>query len=129
MLASITPLGERSRGRRWAVTTVAYVAGSVLGGVSTGALLGALGALVAWSAGGLWPDQAVAIGLAAAIVLVASAVDASRLTVPGPRRQVNEDWLVRYRGWVYGGAFGFQLGVDVAGGRVASERCPRRWPR
>jgi len=33
--------------------------------------------------------------------------------VPGPRRQVNEDWLRRYRGWVYGGGFGLQLGSGV----------------
>jgi hypothetical protein len=29
-------------------------------------------------------------------------------------RQVNEDWLHRYRGWVYGVAFGAQLGVGFA---------------
>jgi len=33
---------------------------------------------------------------------------------PSSRRQVNEDWLGRYRGWVYGIAFGGQLGVGVA---------------
>jgi hypothetical protein len=27
---------------------------------------------------------------------------------------VNEDWLNRYRGWVYGAGFGIQLGVGVA---------------
>jgi len=34
--------------------------------------------------------------------------------LPTTRRQVNEDWLTRYRGWVYGVAFGAQLGVGVA---------------
>jgi len=29
-------------------------------------------------------------------------------------RQVNENWLARYRGWVYGTGFGFQLGLGVA---------------
>jgi hypothetical protein len=27
---------------------------------------------------------------------------------------VNEDWLGAYRGWVYGGGFGVQLGMGVA---------------
>jgi hypothetical protein len=36
------------------------------------------------------------------------------LHVPGPRRQVNEQWLHRYRGWVYGVGFGAQLGVGIA---------------
>jgi hypothetical protein len=95
------------------VTAVAYLAGSVLGGLAAGAVLGSVGALVVWSAGRLWPHGAFAVGLAAAIVLMASALDASRLSVPGPRRQVNEDWLVRYRGGIYGIAFGFQLGIGV----------------
>jgi hypothetical protein len=29
------------------------------------------------------------------------------------RRQVNDDWLTEYREWVYGGGFGFQLGLGV----------------
>ena len=33
------------------------------------------------------------------------------LRVPGPRRQVDENWLVTYRGWVYGAGFGAQLGL------------------
>jgi hypothetical protein len=32
---------------------------------------------------------------------------------PGPRRQVDERWLDRYRGWVYGLGYGAQLGVGV----------------
>ena len=34
--------------------------------------------------------------------------------MPGVRRQVNENWLSKYRGWVYGWGFGFQLGTGVA---------------
>ena len=34
--------------------------------------------------------------------------------LPTMRRQVNEDWLREYRGWVYGVAFGGQLGVGVS---------------
>jgi hypothetical protein len=36
------------------------------------------------------------------------------LQLPTVRRQVNEDWLHRYRGAVYGVGFGFQLGLGVA---------------
>src|SRR5579871_5214858 len=107
MLASITPLGERGRGRRWGITAAAYVAGSLLDGTLAGALFGAVGTLFV-------SPRALTIGLAAAIVVAAGAVDASRLTIPGVHRQVNEDWLVRYRSWVYGGGFGFQLGLGVA---------------
>ena len=30
---------------------------------------------------------------------------------PFLRRQVNEDWLSRYRSWLYGSGFGWQIGV------------------
>jgi hypothetical protein len=43
MLTSITPLGERSRGNRYAVTLTAYVLGCLLGGATTGAVLGLVG--------------------------------------------------------------------------------------
>jgi hypothetical protein len=36
------------------------------------------------------------------------------LRLPSIHRQVNEDWLGRYRGWVVGVGFGAQLGVGVA---------------
>jgi hypothetical protein len=32
---------------------------------------------------------------------------------PSWRRQVDEAWLARYRGWVYGLGFGVQLGLGV----------------
>ena len=41
-------------------------------------------------------------------------VGAGGLRLPTVRRQVNEDWLRRYRGWVYGVGFGAQLGVGFA---------------
>ena len=41
------------------------------------------------------------------------AVDLSNRTVPGPRRQVDERWLDRYRGWVYGVGYGSQLGLGI----------------
>ena len=106
MLASITPLGERGRGRRWAVTATAYVVASTAGGLSVGAVLGWLGSLFGV---GVVPSRAAAV----TVVLGAAAVDSFALRLPTTRRQVNEDWLVRYREWVYGTGFGFQLGMGV----------------
>ena len=107
MLASITPLGERSRGFSWDVTASAFAVGAVGAGGLAGAAGGALGSL---APRGAWRDIA---GLA--LIALALAVDASplRRRLPTTRRQVNEDWLRRYRGWVYGVAFGAQLGAGV----------------
>ena len=108
MLASITPLGERSRGFSWGVTASAFAVGAVGAGALGGAAGGALGSL---APDGTWRD-----GVALALLVLVLAVDASplRRRLPTTRRQVNEDWLTRYRGWVYGIAFGAQLGTGVA---------------
>jgi hypothetical protein len=53
------------------------------------------------------------VGLFAAAALLALAIDAGPLRVPGPDRQVNERWLDEFRGWVYGLGFGAQLGLGV----------------
>ena len=112
MLTSITPLGERGRGNRYGLTVSAYLVGSVLGGATTGVLLGAVGAVVAAPLPG--PVRLLLAALACALAALAD-VAALRTgwRLPGGRRQVDEDWLTRYRGWVYGGAFGFQLGLGV----------------
>src|SRR5947207_427653 len=111
MLGSINPLGERGRHSRWAVTVVAFVVGSVAAGMFAGLLLGAVGSFTVARLSATVPTVALA-----AIVAVGVAWEgrANHHRLPGPRRQVNEDWLVRYRGWVYGLAFGFQLGLGVA---------------
>jgi hypothetical protein len=107
MLATITPLGERSRGFSWRVTVAAFAVGAIVAGTAGGAVLGALGGLLP---GRGWRDAA-ALG----VLAVALGVDATglRRRLPTTRRQVNEDWMARYRGWVYGVAFGAQLGVGV----------------
>ncbi|MGI8536413.1 MAG: hypothetical protein ACR2K2_07905 [Mycobacteriales bacterium] len=111
MLTSITPLGERGRHGRWAVTTTAYVLGSVLGGAAVGTLAGTVG----W----LLPLESAAFATAALVVLavaaaLAAAVEGGLLPrLPTVRRQVDEDWLHRYRGWVYGLGFGLQLGAGL----------------
>jgi len=111
MLSSITPLGERGRSGRWPVTTTAYVLGSVLGGAAVGALAGTVG----W----LLPLDSAAFATAALVVLAVAAALAAAVEVgalprlPTVRRQVDEDWLHRYRGWVYGAGFGLQLGAGL----------------
>lgn len=109
MLASITPLGERGRRRRWGITVTAYFAAATLAGTAVGALAGAVGAL------SLAPllSTAARLGIVAAALAAALLLDARGLA-PGPRRQVNEDWLRRYRGWAYGAGFGVQIGSGLA---------------
>lgn len=105
MLSSITPFGERGRHNRFAVTASAFVIGAIAGGTALGALCGALGSLI--------PSRTAVVDavIVAALALIGALLDATR--VPTTRRQVNEDWLGRYRGWVYGLGFGVQLGFGI----------------
>lgn len=120
MLSSITPLGERGRGNRYWLTVTTFIVASTLGGALTGALLGLLG----------WPlkqlidriadgNTTTATTITAVLALVLAAValvfDAGvkKLRLPRWLRQVNEDWMTMYRGWVYGAGFGFQLGMGL----------------
>ncbi len=109
MLTSITPLGERGRNRRWGTTTAWYITGSAVGGAAVGALAGGLGA--ALSAAN--PTTTAVLVVAALACFVAAVTDACGVRPRSWRRQVNEDWLGRYRGWVVGGGFGVQLGFGV----------------
>ncbi len=111
MLASISPLGERARSSRWGVTVTAYVIGSVLGGATVGVVAAALGGLLPES----WRGSPVAAILVAALLLAGLPLDSrvAGLRLPTWRRQVDEAWLGRYRGWVYGAGFGVQLGLGV----------------
>ncbi|MDE0162383.1 MAG: hypothetical protein OXL98_11680 [Acidimicrobiaceae bacterium] len=108
MLTSISPLGERARGNRWAVTVLWLGLGAVAGGGAVGAALGALGQV---SVAGV--DGDVRLVVLAVACAAAAAWDLSGRRLPG-RRQVNEDWLVAYRSWVYGAGFGVQLGAAAA---------------
>jgi hypothetical protein len=104
MLTSINPLGERGRHQKYGITVTAYVTGSTIAGAFVGALLGAIGApfdsTTAW------------IGAIVLVAILGLLLDTRVFgwRVPGIRRQVNEDWLTTYRGWVYGAGFGAQLG-------------------
>jgi hypothetical protein len=110
MLASITPLGERGRGSSWALTVVAFASAATAAGAALGAMLGTVGWLAL--SNGVSDESRLAV-LAAALA-GAVALDAGFRRVPGPRRQVNERWLDEFRGWVYGAAYGSQLGVGVS---------------
>jgi hypothetical protein len=110
MLSSITPFGERGRHNRFAVTATFFVAGAIAGGVVLGALAGLLGMVVL-------PDQpAWILAIVAVLALVGALVDAgvAGVRVPTITRQVDENWLHKYRGWVYGVGFGAQLGFGLA---------------
>src|SRR4051794_16867662 len=104
MLTSITPLGQRGRGASWRRTVVAYVVASVLAGAAMGAVLGAVGGLVFEDGSA---SLRVAAALFGALALAGSALDL-RGRVPAIRRQVDENWLGRYRDWVVGAGFGLQ---------------------
>jgi hypothetical protein len=114
MLSTITPFGERSRGHRYSGTAAWFVAGSVLGG----ATLGAVAAMVAaiGKSADLLGHPAWIAGIVAAAAFVAAAIDAGAFgeVIPIWRRQVDDGWLVRYRRWVYASGFGWQIGVGVA---------------
>jgi hypothetical protein len=106
MLASIHPLGERARHNRWGLTVTAHLLGSWAGGVAVFGAAALLGTALRV------PSQVAVPGMAVAVGLEVWALRPGR-RLPGPRRQVNEDWLGRYRGWVYGAGFGVQLGAGV----------------
>jgi hypothetical protein len=113
MLSTITPLAERTRGHRFRVTATWFVIGATAGG----ATLGAGTALLA-AAASTFLDSTSAAVIAATFAFAAIAA-ASDLHVFGKGlsfhcRQVNELWLNRYRAWVYGAGFGWQIGVGVA---------------
>lgn len=90
-------------------TAVAYVIGSVVAAGAVGALLGALGSLV--------PDavrsSAPVLGALALLLVVGLVLDIrpGGHGVPSWRRQVDREWIGRYRGWVTGLGFGLQLGL------------------
>src|SRR3954454_5081940 len=111
MLSSISPLGERARAARWGLTVTAYVVGSLLGGTAIGAVAGAVGAALPRT----WLTSPAAVWAVVALLLVGLVLDlrSGSQGLPSWRRQVDEAWLARYRGWVYGLGFGLQLGAGV----------------
>lgn len=110
MLSSISPLGERARHSRWWLTTAAYLLGSLAGGLAVGGIAALLGSAVPGDVrASPWTLAVVAALLVTGLVLELR----DQRSVPSWRRQVDEQWLTRYRGWVYGVGFGAQLGFGL----------------
>ena len=98
----------RAKGNRFWLTAAAFVVGATVGGAATGALAGALSLAVR----ALVPASA-ALAVVVVVALAGAWFERSGRALPSVRRQVDEDWLHEYRGWVYGAGFGFQLGAGV----------------
>jgi hypothetical protein len=87
------------------------VGGAVLGGLTLGAAIAAaalVGAAIA-------PPASTALAVLAGAAFVAAAIDTKLFGIGPPFlcRQVNQDWLLNYRSWVYGGGFGLQIGAGM----------------
>lgn len=112
MLSTITPMAERARGHRFWVTAAWFVVGATVGG----ACLGATAAVLAAGVGALDPSTSATFGAVAVLAALAALVDAGAFGRRPPffRRQVDDAWLSKYRAWVYGAGFGWQIGVGLA---------------
>ena len=105
MLASLTPFAESARGNRWTVTALSFSVGAIAAGACAGLMWSALGSLLP---AGEWRPIGAAVVLAAAALIDSTPL---RRRLPLTKRQVNEDWMATFRGWVYGVGFGAQLGL------------------
>jgi MFS family permease len=112
MLSTITPLAEQGRGHRYRTTAAWFVVGAVAGG----ATLGLVAAALAWLVGLVGLTAAGALAAAAVLALVTATSDLRPfgLHLPINPRQVNELWLGKFRSWVYGAGFGWQIGAGFA---------------
>jgi hypothetical protein len=112
MLSTVTPLAERGRGHRYTVTATWFILGGVAGGATLGLLAAGLAACVA--AVDLSSSVTMAVAAVAATLAFASDLRLFGFQLPAHTRQVDEVWLGKYRPWVYGVGFGWQIGVGVA---------------
>ncbi|MGA8724776.1 MAG: hypothetical protein WB565_07020 [Acidimicrobiales bacterium] len=112
MLSTITPMSERAKGHSYRATASWFVVGAAAGGVTLGGL-SALGALAVRLLGPS-PLALAILAVGSASLAALSDLAIRGLALPIHRRQVNERWLDRYRPWVYGAGFGWQIGVGLA---------------
>lgn len=112
MVSSITPMTEAGRNHRYGVTAAWFVIGAVIGG----ACLGGAAALGAAGLGAAGTGVELRLAIAAVVALATTSIDLGLTGIELPifKRQVDDAWLRRYRGWVYGAGFGWQIGVGVA---------------
>ena len=111
MLSTVTPMAEAARGNRYRTTAIWFWLGAVIGGATLGVAAAGLAGIVS-----LFDLDATAmVALAGAAAVLTAAIDLGLLGRPIPhhRRQVNEDWLPKYRSWVYGAGFGWQIGTGL----------------
>ena len=112
MLSSIHPLGERARQNRWSATVTAHIVGSAVGGAAFGLLFAGLGLALRATGVGETARASLVLAVAAAAALVDWRGWPRWLW--RPHRQVDENWINAYRGWVYGGGWGVQLGFGLS---------------
>ncbi len=112
MLSTITPMAERARGHRYSVTASWFVVGAVAGGATLGLGTAGLAAVVRAAD----PSEGLVVAAVVALAATAALVDAGAFGRRPPffRRQVDDAWLARYRAWVYGVGFGWQIGFGFA---------------
>lgn len=82
--------------------------------VGGGALGLALGLIGTWAHIADIPDRLYIWAAFAAFGALADLRVVRSFRTPTHRRQVPDRWLYTYRGWVYGGGFGLQLGLAFA---------------
>jgi hypothetical protein len=109
MVSALNPMSERARGHRYALTALWYVAGAVAGGAVLGVGC-ALGALAVRRVP-LTATGTALLVLGCALVAFVSDAPVVSWRLPGHPRQVNEQWIGRYRRWVYASGFGAQIGI------------------
>jgi len=112
MLASITPLSEVGRGHRYRTTAWWFVVGSTAGGATLGILIALVTVVV--DVLSLTSREVFVVALAASALAFASDANLGGFHLPVHHRQVNERWLDRFRPWVYGSGFGWQIGSGLA---------------
>jgi hypothetical protein len=87
----------------WTRTVVGFWIGALLSGAAVFGVIGLIGELLGLDEVSRWWLL---------LVLAAAAVaDLSGAKPPGPKRQVDENWLGAYRDWVIGLGYGLQLGA------------------
>jgi hypothetical protein len=109
MLSTITPLAEQGRGHRYRSTAAWFVFGAVLGGATLGVAAAGLAGLVGLM--GLTTAAALGVATGFAVLTAVSDLQPFGLHLPIHPRQVNELWLGKFRSWVYGAGFGWQIGT------------------
>jgi hypothetical protein len=112
MLSTITPLSEGAKGHSYRTTAGWFIIGAVAGGATLGGAMALLAMGMRVLA--LTPAALGLLALGGALVAAASDAGIGGWHLPIHRRQVNERWLDRYRAWVYGAGFGWQIGAGLA---------------